>query len=73
MRVESVEGPGDLYYSQVIKTPVVTKEHMVVNFNEGKPKFTENKPIVKPLAEEANKYNLNHDLRIPVEDQRFAA
>lgn len=40
----------------------------MINFNEGKDQFSENETIVKPLLEEANKYNINHDLRIPVED-----
>lgn len=46
---------------------------MIVNFNEAQPKFLENKPIVNDLVEEANRYTINHDLRIPVEDQRFRA
>lgn len=40
----------------------------MINFNEENAKFLKNKPIVKPLQEEANKYNIQHDLRIPVED-----
>lgn len=72
-RVESVQAPGDVYYSQTINTPYITKEHLLVNFNEKDTKFRENRPIIKPLQEEANKYTLNHDLRIPVEDQRLHA
>lgn len=58
MRIESVQAPGDLYYSQTIKTPVVTKEHLLVNFNEGETKFTDNKTIVKPVQQEANRFKI---------------
>lgn len=46
---------------------------MIVNFDQPKTIFSENKKIVKPLQEEANKYTINHNLRIPVEDLRLVA
>ncbi len=45
---------------------------MIINFDEPKPVFKENKPITKK-QEESNSYTVNHDLKIPVEDQRLVA
>lgn len=72
-RIESFQIPGDTFVSQTINTPYITKEHIVVDFNEKKTNFSENKPIVKPQLEEANRYSVNHTLNIPVEDQKLAA
>lgn len=71
-RVVEAQQPADQYYYQTIKQPVVTKEHMIINFDEPKPVFKENKPITKK-QEESNSYTVNHDLKIPVEDQRLVA
>lgn len=45
----------------------------MINFDETKPEFKENKPLIKPQQSEANKYTVNHDLKIPIEDLKLRA
>lgn len=72
-REESIERPGDVYYRQNVIRPYITKEHLQVDFQQPQPVLTENEKIVRPAIESANQYTLQHNLAIPVEDQRLVA
>lgn len=73
LREEIYQKPGDIYYKQEIVKPIVNKQHLMVNFNEPAPVFRTNKKIVEDEVNSTNSYQYQHNLDIPVEDQRLVA